>query len=198
MSQKWYRFGFVALVLAAVGLDSLQRGNLADPLPFAITLLAALGGGTLGYLGAVAAINANTTEKRYRKFIVLVSFPLFGLLTGPMVMRSLVLQAAFAGVKTAPKVASLYIEDADRQRKRTFSDTTYHYTVSLPDGRRSFRIHVDRALYEKVGPKKPPAMEHCIHLPVEKGRWGIRRVLAPNYFDAPLGVQRYHSCKGRL
>jgi lysylphosphatidylglycerol synthetase-like protein (DUF2156 family) len=193
MSKKLNLFAFVTLVLTAVGLEFFQRVNLANPLPFALTLLAALGGALLGYFGAAATISANVKEKRRRKLVVLLSFPVFGMLAGTLVMRSLVLQVAFAGVATTPQLLSLNVEEADRTR-----NGTYRYIISLPGGGRSFRVLVDRALYEKVGPKKPPAMLHCIRMPVEKGRWGVRRVVATNYSDPPLGVQRYHACDEAL
>ncbi len=196
MLKKSMVLGFAALVLAAVALEFLQRGNLADPMPFALTLLGALGGAALGYFAAAisASSEANANVKGYRKALVIATLPLFGLFAGTLVTRSLFLQAAFAGLETKPEITSLKVEEADWQRKRRFSDVTYRYIVSLPDGGRSFRVLVDQALYEKVGRRKPPAMVHCIRLPVETGRWGIRRVIAPNYNDMPLGVEIYHPC----
>lgn len=200
MSKKLPVLGLVALVLTAVALEFFQRGNLADPLPFALTLVGAIGGASLGYLAFTSAATASAPmdEKPYRKFVSLLSFPLFGLFAGTLVMRSLYLQIAFAGLEAKPQISLLQVEDADQQRKRTFSDRTYRYIISLPGGGRSFRVLVSRELYEKVGPRKPPAMLHCIRMPVETGRWGIRRVMAPNYTDAPLGVERYRPCQAQL
>lgn len=188
-------FGFLALVGTALVLEFFQRGNLAAPIPFELTLVGAMCGAGLGYLAAAEAIKLNVGAKAKGKYIALLTFPLFGLFSGTLVMRSLVLQAAFAGFPAETKVASLHVEDADRQRRKGFaSKRTYRFDVSLPSGQRSFRVLVDEELYAKVGPKKPPAHVHCIRLPVQKGRWGVQRVLGPNYQDAPLGVESYHTC----
>lgn len=198
MTKKLKIFGFLALIGAAIALEIFQRGNLADPVPFALTLLGALCGASLGYLAATAAVKAKVKEKRYRKLIVLLSFPLVGIFAGTLLMRSLVLQAAFAGVQTTPEIAFLHVVETQEQSKRTFLEKRYRYIVSLPDGQRSFRVLVDRALFDKVGSRKPPVTVHCIRLPMETGRWDIRRVNGPNYFDTPLGIQHYHACKDKL
>jgi len=197
MSKKWTLLSFLALVVAAVALEFFQRGNLADPLPFPLTLLGASGGAVLGYLAATAVASVKTDEKRYRKFVALIAIPFFGLFSGTLLMRSLILQVAFVGIETKPQIALLQVEEVDRQRKRTFSEATYRYVISLPNGGRSFRVLVSKALYERVGPRRPPAMLHCVRLPVETGRWGIRRVMAPNYNDAPLGVEIYQPCNAQ-
>ncbi|RNJ64221.1 MAG: hypothetical protein EDM03_07780 [Porphyrobacter sp. IPPAS B-1204] len=194
MAQKRNLFGWLALVVTAVAVEFFQRGNLGDHIPLALTLAGAAGGASLGCFAAAETIRAKAKVNAFGKFSLILLCPLAGLFSGTLLMRSLVLQAAFVGLPTTPQITSLEVEEADRQRKRRSSGTNYRYVISLPDGQRSFRVLVDKALYEKVGPKEPWPKVHCVRLPVETGRWGIRRVMGPNYFDPPLGVQHYRRC----
>ena len=125
MSKRLKVFGFLALVGAAIALETFQRGNLADPIPFPLTLLGAIFGALVGYVAAAAALRAKTTEKRYRKIIVLLTLPLFGLFAGTLLMRSLVLQAAFVGVQTKPQITSLQVvrHNGNASRRSRIGDT---------------------------------------------------------------------------
>ncbi|MEO7739214.1 MAG: hypothetical protein ABIS10_07955 [Novosphingobium sp.] len=56
-------------------------------------------------------------------------------------------------------------------------------------------VWINHDLYAKLQPWKFPGRD-CLLLSVQTGRWGLRRVLFPNFFDRPLGMERYRLCHG--
>jgi hypothetical protein len=195
MLSKLKALAFLSLGVVAAAIESFQRGNLADPIPFPLTVIGAGCGAYLGYLAASALHREKLEKKPVGTLLILLTMPVFGLFFGTLVARSLFLQAAFLNVVATPQMTSVTIESRQTSSRRThwFGSKNYWLNVSLSEQGRTFRVLVDRTLYEQVGPQPAPRTD-CLRLPVEKGRWRTRRVLAPNHFDAPLSIKDYHRC----
>lgn len=195
MPSKLKMIAFLALGVVAAAIEFFQRGNLAEPIPLPLTLMGAAAGAFLGYVAASTIRREKQATKHVGTILVLLTMPVFGLFFGTLLARSVFLQAAFVNVASASQVTSVSVESRQTSsgRKSWFGSRNYWLNVSLSAEGRTFRVLVDRALYEKVGPKPAPRL-HCLRLTVENGRWGSRRVLAPNHIDPPLGLKDYRRC----
>jgi hypothetical protein len=195
MPRKLKILPLMALVVIAVAIEFIQRGNLTDPMPFPFTVVGAAGGVFVGYLAAREIACAMPDKKPFQSVMSILSFPLLGLFAGTLLARSLFLQAAFLNVSTTPQMTLVHVESRQTsgRRKSWFGSKNYWVNVSLAEQGRTFRVLVDFALYETIGPKAAPGT-HCLLLPVERGRWSVRRVNAPNHFDRPLGLEDYRRC----
>lgn len=176
-------------MIAATVCLQFDRANLGDRLPLGLTIITCGCGILLAYL-----ITAETAALRpaIRGISLVLSGAILALLcamSAVFVTQSLALRIAFIGISSKPELTALEVEDRRiRKRPRRFV-----LEVRLPDASRDFPIPVSEAVYRTVGPKPAPG-EHCILLPVDTGRWGIRRVSAPNVYDTPLSVSDYRPC----
>lgn len=174
-----------------LAVEFYGRSNLVDRVPFVLTLLGAVLGALLGYWVATAVFNERPPKRSYRHILGILAIPVFCLFAGTYSTRSLFLEAAFIGAETAPTEAGLSV--VSRQTTRRTWLGRHRVNVVLEPGTREFRVLVSKRLYSTIGPN-PQAGEHCLKSSVETGRWGYRRVLAPNYFDEPLGLSKYKEC----
>lgn len=193
----WRTFSGVALIGTALLFELFQRGNLVDPLPWPFTLAAALLGGGLGFLAAAEIIEQMPEDKLFNQIATMVALPVCGLLAATFLARFVTLQAAFTGVETTPQLTALVIEDSQRSGRRRSFGGRYSFTVALPNPRgdraRRFQVRIDKPIYNHVG-TPTEARQDCIVLPMDEGRWGVRRVIAPNYFDTPITLENYRRC----
>jgi hypothetical protein len=188
---------FAILLLIALALFTFDRANLGDPLPGIVMFIGGGGGALYAYLAFAETAALQPDQHGFRMILAGFGLAVAGIMAGVVLVQSLALRAAFVGVSSKPVITALEVEDRHRMRRKRLSSSRYQLTVRLPGAERDLRVMVDRALYEKVGPRPSPG-EHCISLPVDQGRWGIRRVWAPNFFDTPISMASYRLCGGTV
>lgn len=189
---------FLAMILLVVAVEFSQRSNLAKPMPLVLSLIGAIVGGLVGWLPASGMKDEPTIKGRFQRLVVIVGFPLGGILAGTYLARALFLQVAFQDVPTKPAFSLVVVESIQSKRRRlsnSWLNSNQWLNVYLPGGERRFRVLVDDELIAEIGPR-PTKGKHCLALPVEEGKWGYKRVIAPNYSDKPLGVEYYRECRG--
>jgi hypothetical protein len=178
--------------MSAVAIEYFQRSNLADPIPLVLTAIGAFAGAPFGYWVATGIY-----KERPERWAIIQNFMIFfwtigGLLLGTLMVRTIFLHIAFAGLATDPSPGTIEVVSRGSGCSRD-EEGRCRYNVALQGGEREFRVLVTRELHDKIGPN-PHENTHCLKLGVETGRFGIRRVFAPNYTDKPIGMDRYSLC----
>ncbi len=193
MGPRWNLAIFCVFMALAFLSLILERTTLGDSLPFPIYVVVAVCGGISGYLAAAEAIAAQKIDQGYRAIASFAGLIILGIMGAVMLSHSLTIRAAFIGVSSEPQMVELPVEKRDRGRRSRSWGSPFSLKVRVPDGGRLVSVDVDEALYDKVGVKPEPE-KHCLVLPVETGRWGLRRVWVPNEFDTPVGLADYRLC----
>jgi hypothetical protein len=188
MPIRWKPVAFVVICTAATVCLKFDRANLGDPLPLALMAIVSGCGMLFAYLVAAETVALHPAKKGIRLVLSGFIVALLCAMSAVVVTQSLVLRIAFIGISSKPELTAVEVEDR-RLNKRS----NRFLEVRLPGARRDFPIPVSEAVFQKVGPKVVPG-EHCILLPVETGRWAIRRVWAPNDYDTPLALSDYRPC----
>lgn len=181
----------LGLLAAIFSIEFYQRSNLADRIPIVFTILGAALGTLLGSWTATRIYSQQPNGRSLRQTLGIFAIPIFCLFAGTYVARSIYVGAAFAGVEATPIEGKLSVESRETGGKRWLGKRRVN--VVLDGGSREFRVLVTENLYSAIGPN-PAIGAHCLMLAVEEGRWGTRRVSAPNYFDNPLGLEHYALC----
>lgn len=194
--RRAYRFRlgvFSAVGALVLGLETFQRANLADHIPTLLTIIGVILGYLLGLWLALAFYDLTEGSRRSpRQKIAMIAFPILCLFMGTFVARALFLQAAFVGLNPGTTVADVQVVNrSSRCGRRLFGNCRIN--VKLASGSREFRVLVSPELYRAIGPGRSVANQ-CLQLEVQGGRWGYRRVMAPNYFDEPLGLSSHLPC----
>jgi hypothetical protein len=188
MPIRWKAVALVVICIAATVCLKFDRANLGDPLPLALTVIVAGCGILFAYLIAAETVALHPAKKSIRLVLSGLIVALICAMSAVFVTQSLMLRIAFIGIPSKPELTAVEVED-----RRIGKRSNYLVEVRLPGAKRHFPIPVSKAVFEKVGPKVVPG-EHCVQLPVETGRWGIRRVWAPNDWDTPLALSDYRPC----
>ncbi len=182
---------FVGLVAVVFGIELIQRSNLGDHIPFLITLFAALFGGFLGFLAATMMATSFPQDRSLRQIFGICALPIFSVFIGTFLARSLFLQIAFLGIDTLPIEDKAIVMDRETYGGKMLG--RHRVDISIEQDSRHFRVLVTPDLHAAIG-SQPVVGVHCLRVTVEIGRWGYRKVLAPNYFDEPIGMDRYVRC----
>jgi hypothetical protein len=188
MQIRWKTVAFVVVCIGATVCLRFDRANLGDPLPLALTVIVSGCGMLLAYFIAAETAALHPAKRGIRLVLSGAIVALISAFMAVFVTQSLVLRIAFIGILSKPELIAVEVED-----RRLGKRSNYLVEVRLPGARRDFPIPVSKEVFQKVGPKVVPG-EHCILLPVETGRWGIRRVWAPNDHDTPLALSDYRPC----
>jgi hypothetical protein len=178
------------VVCAGVGGSSaialLQRANLVDPSPVWTTGLGAVVGFSIGaWLSVRVYRNAGENLSR-RQMLGLFALPLLAIFFGTFSARFLFEAAAFGGID-GPSVNALGTvasKDTKWQNKAT---------ISLGPNGRHVQVRTAPELYSTLEPWRSPGRD-CLKLTIETGRWGVRRVILPNYLDRAWGLEHYQPC----
>ena len=177
---------FVGLILL---LGSVERANLVDPIPLALTV----GSAAIG-LGGGAWLSFKIRPPSYmgtlRRTLAHVAIPIFAAFMATFLARVGVEAAAFAGLRPTGRPIEAQVTSKYRQR---IGPTVAE--VSFGPGTRTVDIPVSAELYGRLEPWRQPGRD-CLDLTVELGRWGLRRAMLPRRFlDDPIGVDHYEQCK---
>lgn len=188
MRIRWNIVVCIVICVAATICLTFDRANLGDPLPLALTVIASGCGMLFAYLIAAETAALHPAKKGIRLVLSGFIVALVCAMSAVFVTQSLMLRIAFVGIPSKPELTAVEVEDRRLGRR-----SNYLVEVRLPGAKRHFPVHVTKAVFQKVGPKVAPG-EHCVQLQVETGRWGIRRVWAPNNFDPTLSLSDYRPC----
>lgn len=181
----------IGFILIVVAIEFFGRSNLVDRMPAIFTIIGAAFGLSLGCWVVAAISRQNLEDRTLKEKFGLLAMPIFCLFAGAYAARSAFLTAAFLGVPTTPHEVKVALVDRSSRPRRLWGN--HHAEVVLENDSREFRVLVSEELYELIGPK-PRFAKHCLKVRSETGRWGYRRILAPNYFDEPFGLDDYTSC----
>ena len=179
----------IAVLFATLLNEALQSTNLVDHIPLSATILAGASGAALGFWVGTAFLEADQNRPIITKFLAFLFVPGLFFAAGTHTARSVFTVVAFAGAETTVTNADLKI--VGRSRRGNGLIYNARLDLRLTQETRQIRILVTDKLRLRAG-ARPQARKHFIRLRMETGRWGYRRVITPNYFDEPIGLQNYH------
>lgn len=184
---------YLTICAIVVGFESLQRANLVDHIPKNLNIVGAFLGFLFGSWVTISIYDLKTKERRsIGQNLALIGLPVFALFMGTFLARVLFLQVAFLGLNPVPISHDVRVVNRQTGCGRSWFGHC-RINVTLEPNSREIRVLVSPDLYSAIGPGRT-IRNQCLQLDVQTGRWGYRRVWAPNYFDEPLGFNSYGRC----
>jgi hypothetical protein len=196
MPFLWKSAVFGVFLLIALVVVLLEPSKLGDPIPLTLTIVGGGVGAVLGCLAAAEVAGLSGLLGGGRTLLVMAGMVLTGLIAGVALTEPVAIRAAFIGVSPEARMTDLEVVGSYRTSKRQWkSPMRYSLTLRLSDADERLSVDVTQALYDEVGPQ-PASGEHCIRLPVETGRLGLRRVLTRGASEPRLDLSFHRRCRG--
>ncbi len=179
------RIALLGVVLLAILVELLDRATLVDPIPLPLTFVSA----AIGFAGGIwlgLRMRFPSYMGGFRRVLGRLTTPIFGAIIATFFVRVVVERAAFVGLRPTETFAEARVESAGLER-----NGGQFALVSFGPRTRSVYVEISPELFDRLEPFR--ASRHdCIMLPVQQGRFGVRRTMLPRrWFDKPIGEDHY-------
>jgi multidrug transporter EmrE-like cation transporter len=181
--SKWLAFTIVGVVVAVFFADP---DALVDQVPVAY----AIATGALGFAGglySVYRLKSQLEKQGRRGSIAMISLPLMSLYIATRLGRSAFEAAAFTGVTPAQMTVIAPVVGMSSGRSGP------HAAVKIDPASRELNVSVTYALYAQLDAYRYPGRD-CLNLPVQTGRFGIRRAVIPWRLSDGLDLAQLNPC----
>lgn len=182
------RVGVLILVSAAVLLITrATHGNeLVDDLPYPFLAIAWTLGLAIGLLFVFRA-RAHFAAQVWRGYIAFIAAPVFSVLGASYVARLAYEAIGFVG--KSPTEIRRFVPIVNMSSGKGGTNAV----VKIDPTSREIWVRVTSATYDRMDAFRHPYRD-CLDLVIQTGRYGIRRMVLPNWFEDAVNFDHFSAC----